>query len=370
MTVYERKSDRKPLVSVGMLVYNQVNYVRTAITSILEQEVNFDYEIVACDDFSTDGTREVLLELYEAYPNIIKLIFQDENVGMRLNSDTLRHNCEGKYRATLEGDDYWIKSDKLQLQFDFLEKNEDFIAIGGDFFCINDNGRPCRFPWGDIRYTYCMDDEYTIDHVNKWLLPAHASAMLFRNVFKTSSPEMMKRFEEAMIVGDRRTSLFLVLQGRIKHVSDVYFVRRVLTGNATSMTAVTKKTNWHYRNYCWLVEAERFAYDAFNVKLELDSFKLLRWKSALKLFFTNPNKENYNVMKQIYELCGEKKRYRKYGRSIIANKMKSAVKNNGLFPAIGKGIKYSFRSLGRLTKFNKGTKKSSEMLKVENSFVK
>lgn len=369
MTVYERQSTEKPMVSVGMLVYNHVKYIATALNSVFEQEVNFPYEIVICDDYSTDGTREILLDFYNRYPDVIKLIFQDENVGMRLNADTLRENCVGKYRATLEGDDFWVKSDKLQKQFDFLEANPDYIAIGGDFCCIDDRCRPCKFPWGDIKYTYCMDDEYTIEHFNKWLLPAHASAMLFRNVFYTCTPEMLQRFEETMVLGDRRTSLFLVLQGKIRHVPEVYFVRRVLTNTNSSMTSITKKTNWHYRNYCWLVESEKFAKDAFDVQLELEPFKLLRWKSALKLMFLKPNKENRTVAKNIYEICGDKKKYREYARMLIKQKIKRSIKEKGFFRSIGKGIKHCFRILFSLGKMNKTTS-SKEMNKIANSYVK
>lgn len=367
MEIIERKSDAAPLVSVAVLVYNHEKYIRKALDSILMQEVDFDYEIVIAEDCSTDNSREIVMEYYNKYPHIFKLLLQEKNVGMRLNSDDLRHNCSGKYRATLEGDDYWIVTDKLQRQVDFLEKNEDYIAIGGDFTCIDEKCRQCKFPWGDIKYTYCQDDEYTLDHVNQWLLPAHASAMLFRNVFKTSSPELLQRFEQTMLLGDRRTTLFLVLQGRIKHVREVMFVRRVLLNSKSSMTGITKRTNWHYRNYLWLVEAEKFAKEAFNVTLDLDSHKLMRWKSSLKLFFMKPNKTNYSVMKSIYNICGEKKRYRKYAKQVLMLKIKKTFKEKHL----GGVLKIGFKFMGGFIKnLFKPKVKNSQMDSVANSFVK
>lgn len=367
MEIIERKSDVSPLVSVAVLVYNHEKYIRKALDSILMQEVDFDYEIVIAEDCSTDNSREIIFEYYNNYPHIFKLILQEKNVGMRLNSDDLRHNCSGKYRATLEGDDYWIVSDKLKKQVDFLEKNEDYIAIGGDFICIDEKEMRCKFPWGNIIYTYCQDEEYTLEHVNKWLLPAHASAMLFRNVFKTSSPEMLQRFEETMLLGDRRTTLFLVLQGKIKHVKEVMFVRRVLINSENSMTGVTKRTNWHYRNYLWLVEAEKFAKDAFNVILDLDAHKLMRWKSALKLYFLKPNKTNYEVMKNIYNICGEKRRYRKYAKELISTKLKKTIREKHFSGMLKEGIKF----VGRFAKnLFKPKTQNTKMDNVANSFVK
>lgn len=367
MEIIERKSNVSPLVSVAVLVYNHDKYIRKALDSILMQEVDFDYEIVIAEDCSTDNSRDIIFEYYNNYPHIFKLILQEKNVGMRLNSDDLRHNCSGKYRATLEGDDYWIVTDKLKKQVDFLEKNEDYIAIGGDFICIDERGMQCKFPWGNIIYTYCQDEEYTLEHVNKWLLPAHASAMLFRNVFKTSSPEMLQRFEETMLLGDRRTTLFLVLQGKIKHIKEVMFVRRVLINSENSMTGVTKRTNWHYRNYLWLVEAEKFAKDAFNVILDLDAHKLMRWKSALKLYFLKPNKTNYEVMKNIYNICGEKRRYRKYAKELILTKFKKTIREKHFSGMLREGIKFAGRFAKNLFK---PKIQNTKMDNVANSFVK
>jgi glycosyltransferase involved in cell wall biosynthesis len=333
----------KPLVSVGMLVYNHGPYVAKAIQSVLMQEVDFEYEIVIADDCSTDNSREIILSYKKRYPDIIKLVFQEHNVGMRLNSDSLRHACTGKYRATLEGDDFWVITDKLKKQVEFLENNPDYIAIGGDFTCIDDNGKPCKFPWGDIRYTYCQDEEYTLEHVKQWLLPAHASTMMFRNVFHTCSPEMLEKFENTMILGDRRTTLFLVLQGKIRHTRETVCVRRVLRKSKTSMTTVTTKLNWHATNYGWLKEAERFAKEAFNVDLDLSERKIMRWKSALKVFALHPSKANFNVVRSIYSMCGDKPKYRKVAWEKLMQKTRNKIAREGFFVAFGRIIAFALK---------------------------
>ena len=47
-----------PLVSVVMMTRNHQNYIRQAVESVINQEVNFPIEILIGEDFSTDNTRQ------------------------------------------------------------------------------------------------------------------------------------------------------------------------------------------------------------------------------------------------------------------------------------------------------------------------
>ncbi len=117
-----------PLVSVCLITYNHEKYIRQAIDSILMQIVNFQWELIIADDFSKDKTRDIILEYKEKYPDFIKLIFQEKNVGAAQNWIDLITTPKSKYIAYIEGDDYWTDTLKLQKQFDFLETNKDYVA--------------------------------------------------------------------------------------------------------------------------------------------------------------------------------------------------------------------------------------------------
>lgn len=117
----------KPLVSVWMLTYNHEQYLEQAIESILMQKTDFPIEIVIGDDCSTDSTREIISQYEKAYPSIIKPILRPTNIGINRNFVDTWGKCKGKYIALLEGDDYWTDGNKLQDQFDFLEKNPEFV---------------------------------------------------------------------------------------------------------------------------------------------------------------------------------------------------------------------------------------------------
>ena len=120
---------KTPLLSVCLLTYNHVNYIRQAVESVLMQKVDFDFEFIIADDFSTDGTRDILLEYQIKYPDLIKLVLREKNYGAVNNWLKLLPVPRGKYMAYLEGDDYWFHEGKLQKQINFLENNQEYSAV-------------------------------------------------------------------------------------------------------------------------------------------------------------------------------------------------------------------------------------------------
>ena len=319
----------RPLVSVGVMTYNHARYIAEALDSVVMQEVNFKYEIVIAEDCSTDGTRDIVVEYQKKYPDVIRLILQEKNVGMKENSNILRRSCRGIYRANLEGDDYWIDPCKLQKQVDFLENNKDYVAVGGNFTCVDDAGRPTAFPWGDIRYTYCSDDEYTIEHFKRWLLFGHTSTMMFRNFFYDCGDEVNDRFDAVNMLGDRRICLFLALSGRVRHMDETWIVRRVLRKSKTSMTNAVRQSNYLWTNYGWMLEAERYSREQFSYKLDLGEKKLQRWLGSLKVLARSPNKENLDAAVYIFRHSDRKMYY------IWKAFAKFIAKSNSLFREVG-----------------------------------
>lgn len=115
-----------PYVSIIIPSYNRAATVGQTIDSILSQQCNFDIEIVIGDDCSTDNAREVLKEYQAKYPENIKLLFYEQNIGLGANWATCVRHCRGKYIANCDNDDYWHNPHKLQLQVDFLENHPEY----------------------------------------------------------------------------------------------------------------------------------------------------------------------------------------------------------------------------------------------------
>lgn len=114
---------RRILISTIIPSYNRANTVGETIESIIAQKVDADMEIVIGDDCSTDNAQEVLLAYKEKYPDIIRLIFHEQNVGLGANWATCVKACKGKYICNCDNDDYWHNPNKLQMQLDYMESH-------------------------------------------------------------------------------------------------------------------------------------------------------------------------------------------------------------------------------------------------------
>src|SRR5258706_12269370 len=115
-------------VSVSITTFNQQAYIAQALDGVLMQRVNFDYEIVIGDDYSTDNTRRILQAYQTQHPDKIRLLLPERNLGLlgKHNFIAALNACRGQYIALLDGDDYWIDPQKLQKQADSLDSHGDY----------------------------------------------------------------------------------------------------------------------------------------------------------------------------------------------------------------------------------------------------
>ncbi|HZK79800.1 MAG TPA: glycosyltransferase [Humisphaera sp.] len=110
-------------VSVAFIAYNHVKYVRQSLEGVLAQRADFDWEVVIGDDCSTDGTGAIIAEFRDRYPDRIRVLPRERNLGMVRNVEDVLSACTGEYVAMLEGDDFWVSPDKLRLAAEFFDAN-------------------------------------------------------------------------------------------------------------------------------------------------------------------------------------------------------------------------------------------------------
>ncbi|WPU95295.1 glycosyltransferase family 2 protein [Mucilaginibacter sabulilitoris] len=120
-------SDQQPTVSICCITYNHERFITHAIEGFLMQKTNFRFEVIIGNDSSADRTAEVAAEFVAKYPDKIKLVSTEANMGIHKNLINTLKECTGKYVAFCEGDDFWTDPYKLQKQVDFLENNQDYI---------------------------------------------------------------------------------------------------------------------------------------------------------------------------------------------------------------------------------------------------
>lgn len=134
------KAINKIILSVIVLTYNQENTILQTLQSIIDQKTNFFFEILIGDDNSFDDTRGKIKQFMDvnlSSNNTIKLIHNKQNLGLVNNFQKIIYACSGKYISAIAGDDYWISNDKLQMQVDYLEANNDYGLVHTRFDILN-----------------------------------------------------------------------------------------------------------------------------------------------------------------------------------------------------------------------------------------
>jgi glycosyltransferase involved in cell wall biosynthesis len=123
------KDNANVILSICMLTYNHEKWIGKAIEGVLMQKTNFNFELIIGEDCSNDRTREIVLSYSRMHPQIIRTIFNKNNLGLAKNFSQILTICKGKYIAICEGDDFWTNPHKLQYQVDFLEENPNCTIV-------------------------------------------------------------------------------------------------------------------------------------------------------------------------------------------------------------------------------------------------
>ena len=158
-------------ISVIMGIYNCADTLPRAIDSILAQTYT-NWELIMCDDGSTDNTLEVANNYKEKYPDKIIIIQNEKNIRL---AATLNHCLEytsGEYVARMDGDDT-STPDRFELQVSFLKSHPNIDLVGGlvarefegNTFVIHPIAHP---------------DRYSLHYGTPFL---HASIMTYKYVF-------------------------------------------------------------------------------------------------------------------------------------------------------------------------------------------
>lgn len=133
-----------PRLSVLVITYNHEAFVAKAIDSVLMQEISEPFEIVIADDCSTDKTRDIIRRLAKERSDIhFRFLDGDSNFGITRNYQRAFEAIRSEFVAVIEGDDYWVDTHKLQMQFDFLERHRECGLCAVNYYIFEQDA--CRF---------------------------------------------------------------------------------------------------------------------------------------------------------------------------------------------------------------------------------
>lgn len=283
-------------VSVVMLTYYHEKYIKQAIESVLRQITRYTYEIVIADDCSTDKTRKIINEYVKAYPEIIRAILNEQNLGISANKYNACCQCRGRYIIDLAGDDYWIDNSKIEMQVEFMDSHSSYSAVTTKVEARFDNANSAYavFPDKVICNKAVTLDEYL--RCSDRCFPTNG--ILMKNYYLTESGK--KEFEimpnASPYIDDSTECLLLLRHGPvfvIDKATAVYRVPRSKKGRTnynsigTTMDRVKKK-----------IDLYNFLAD--NLRPELDFFYIYKRTLAIGLADCCRNMYSFKSFFEIY----------------------------------------------------------------------
>jgi glycosyltransferase involved in cell wall biosynthesis len=279
-----------------MVTYNHEKFIAQALQSVIDQKVNFTYEVIIGEDCSTDNTRQIIKEFENRYPDIIKPIYHDTNVGALTNAYQYCYpKLLGKYIACLEGDDYWTDPYKLQKQVDFLETNPDFVICFHNCLEMHeDKSKP--------DFLYCQPEQKEISNQEDLLQNLNfipTCSAVFKKEKLTTLPDWF--FNLSM--GDWILHILNAQYGKIKYINEVMCVHRIHSGglwsgndavkNNISVLNALKVLRKHFGNQNSIKLAIQKKTNFFLTIIYREYIHRKRKKESAKYFFEylkyNPN---------------------------------------------------------------------------------
>lgn len=125
-------------ISVIMGVYNCANTLSESINSLLEQTYQ-DFEVIMCDDGSTDKTREIAQAYCDQDPNRFTLLINEKNMGLNKTLNRCLCAAKGEYIARMDGDDLSL-STRFEKEVAFLDAHPEFAIVSTPMIYFDESG--------------------------------------------------------------------------------------------------------------------------------------------------------------------------------------------------------------------------------------
>ena len=214
-------------MSVCVVTYNQVAYIRACLQSIADQKTNFPFEVIVGDDCSTDDTAAVVREFAARYPGKFIAVRHSSNLGPYANYRHIHRMARGEYVAHLDGDDFALPG-KLTRQAELLDTAPECSAVFHKLKVIEGAGRETGRLWPT-----CAPEQFDLS----FLLQHHPivghSSMMYRNGLLRDFLGDHSEFVDFMVY------VHLALQGRFACIDE-------LLGGYRAGVGISASTKWDW----------------------------------------------------------------------------------------------------------------------------
>lgn len=125
------------MVSVIVICYNQEKSIAAALDSVLRQDESVPFEIVIGDDASIDHTREICQGYADKYPDKVRLLPQEPNLGLVKNYFRCLKACRGEYISDCAGDDEWLGTTRISDAMKIFETHPEVNSVFTDYIIFD-----------------------------------------------------------------------------------------------------------------------------------------------------------------------------------------------------------------------------------------
>lgn len=287
------------MISIVCMTYNHERFIDDAISSFLEQDTIYPFEIIIHDDASTDNTKHIVQRYAKEYPNIIKVILQTENQFSKGNKplNICIPLAKGKYIAMCEGDDFWRDTKKLNKQVGFLEINPEYVVSCHNATIVDEKNDKISAS----KLTSAQMRDFNSEELIKTDAFLLTLTWVFRNVIDFNIPE-----RRSVVNGDTFIISMFGSYGKAKYHDDITpAAYRVHSGGIWSSLDEEKKLTNLINTFYWLqVYHNRIAsgWEGYfllqHVKLTLKRMFLYKSKvSLISIFFKALSNKICNKLK-------------------------------------------------------------------------
>ena len=207
-------SDYKPIISIGVPVYNGELHIGAVLESLTSQTFR-EFEIIISDNGSIDKTGDICLA-YAARDKRIRYFRQAQNKGISANFNFVLDESIGKYFMWAAADD--IRSaDFLEVNYKYLERNSDYVASVSPVRF--DNGAFDEIKMGDRS----LDSEKYWLRIIKFLSGWHANGACY-SLIRTDVIKNCRWLHGVFLGTDWAIVLHLARKGKTKRAESGWLI--------------------------------------------------------------------------------------------------------------------------------------------------
>ena len=163
----------QPLVSVAMATYNCAPTLPEALASI-ENQTYTNWELVACDDASTDNSHALLEEFAARHPGKVTVLRNEINSKLSFSLNRCLAVANGELIARMDGDDKCLP-ERFERQVEFLIQHPEFAVVGTAMRRFDETGEH------DVLEYESRPDRWSLRHKSPF---AHATILMRKSAYE------------------------------------------------------------------------------------------------------------------------------------------------------------------------------------------